>query len=71
MAIKYYPTHPLVLKTANILIEVLLRTKYFEDDERYARIAYECLIKPVDTESIEVFIGNFIYIIDIFLFACF
>jgi hypothetical protein len=45
----YYVDHPMVLKAANRLIDVLIQTEEYEDAERYARITYECLTRPVDT----------------------
>jgi tetratricopeptide (TPR) repeat protein len=53
----YYVDHPLVLTAANCLIGVLILIKEYEDAERYARITYECLTRPVDTESIKVAIA--------------
>jgi hypothetical protein len=50
----YYVDYPLVLKAATFLINVLIQTEEYEDAERYARITYECLTRPVDTESEEV-----------------
>jgi tetratricopeptide (TPR) repeat protein len=50
----YYVDHPLVLKAANYLIEFLIQIEEYEDAERYARITYECLTRPFDTESMDV-----------------
>jgi tetratricopeptide (TPR) repeat protein len=50
----HYPDHPLVLTAANRMIEILITLEEYEDAERYARISYECLTRPTDTESEEV-----------------
>jgi hypothetical protein len=47
----YSPDHPMVLEAGNKLIEHLLSTEEYYDAERFARISYECLTRPVDTES--------------------
>jgi hypothetical protein len=54
MVEKFYPDHPLVLEVANSLIKILIRTEEYFDAERFARICYECLTRPIDTESNEV-----------------
>jgi hypothetical protein len=46
----------MVLQAANYLIGILTLIEEYEVAEPYARIAYQCLTRPVDTESIEV--GN-------------
>lgn len=50
----YNPTHPMVLSAANLLITTLIKLKEYYDAERYARICYECLTRPVDMEDEEV-----------------
>lgn len=50
----YQPDHPKVLAAANQMIQNLIDLKEFGDAERYARISYDCLTRPVDTESIGV-----------------
>lgn len=52
----YYPDHPMVLEAANSLITLLIATNEYYDAERYARISYECLTRPIDTECLEI--GN-------------
>jgi hypothetical protein len=54
VAIAYYPDHPLVLRAANMMINVLIDMKEYESAERFARICYDCLTKPIDIESIDV-----------------
>jgi tetratricopeptide (TPR) repeat protein len=54
MAEAYNPYHPKVLEAANHLIKILIQTEEYYDAERYAIICYECLTRPVDTESDEV-----------------
>lgn len=52
----YYVDHPLVLKAGNSLIDILIQTYEYVLAERYARISYESLTRPIDNESVEV--GN-------------
>jgi hypothetical protein len=47
----FYPDHPIVLRSANKLVEVLISTKEYYDAERYARVCYECLTRPIDLED--------------------
>lgn len=49
----YYPNYPLVLTAANYLIQTLIITVEYKGAERYARICYECLTRPVDNETEE------------------
>lgn len=50
----YDPSHPEVLEAANKLIVMLIKSNEYYDVERYAIVCYECLTRPVDTESEEV-----------------
>jgi tetratricopeptide (TPR) repeat protein len=50
----YNVDHPMILEAADYLIDVHIVTKEYEDAERYARINYKCLTRPVDTESMAV-----------------
>jgi hypothetical protein len=50
----HYLDHPLVLMVANDMIHILIMLEEYVDAERYARISYECLTRPIDTESEEV-----------------
>jgi hypothetical protein len=50
----YFIDHPLVLDAASLLIKNLICTEEYEIAERYARISYEGLTRPVDNESLEV-----------------
>lgn len=50
----YNPTHPLVLHAAHLLITALIDLEEYYDFERYARICYECLTRPIDTDSLSV-----------------
>lgn len=43
-----------LVSAADDMIEVLIKLGEVYDAERYARICYECLTRPVDTESKEV-----------------
>lgn len=40
VALEYNPTHPMVLKSANYLVELLIHMEDYYDAERYARISY-------------------------------
>lgn len=53
-AMQYNSSHELVLDAGEWLVEILLQTHNFYDAERYARISYECLTRPVDNESIQI-----------------
>jgi tetratricopeptide (TPR) repeat protein len=58
MATFHYPDHPIVLKTANFLVQVLIQLKEYTDAERYASVLYECLKgESEDTENEEVAIA--------------
>lgn len=50
----HYPSHPMVLKAANYLIDVLMHLEEYDCAECYARVCYECVTKPIDTESLDV-----------------
>lgn len=54
LAEHYHPSHHKVLQAGNDLINILILLEEYYDAERYARICYECLTKPVDTQSEEV-----------------
>jgi hypothetical protein len=54
MATTYCLDHPLVLKTANLLVKTLIVLKEYYDAQRFASICYEILTRPIDTESDEV-----------------
>jgi hypothetical protein len=54
VAIAYYPDHPQVLRIATLLIDILIQLKEYYDAERYVRILYECITRPIDTESDDV-----------------
>lgn len=45
------PDHHIVLAVAGSLISTLLHMKEYYDTERYAKICYECLTRPVDPEN--------------------
>jgi tetratricopeptide (TPR) repeat protein len=47
----YYTDHPLVLHAANLMIRTITEIGEHKDSERYARISYECLTRPIDNES--------------------
>jgi hypothetical protein len=48
------PNHPLLLKAVSNLIDELIEIKEYHDALRYARMNYEQLTQPVDTESLDV-----------------
>jgi AcrR family transcriptional regulator len=50
----YTVDHPMVLNAASFLINTLIKTDEYETAERYARISYESLTRPIDPESLEV-----------------
>jgi hypothetical protein len=45
------------LGAANYLIQILTQLNEFELAERYARVCYECLTRPIDTGSKQVAIA--------------
>jgi hypothetical protein len=50
----YHPEHPLVLEAAGNLIETLNRLGNYCDEERYARVCYDSLTRPLlNPESVE------------------
>jgi tetratricopeptide (TPR) repeat protein len=46
--------NPMTLEAANLLISCLIELGEFYDAERYSRMCYECLTRPIDTESLDV-----------------
>lgn len=50
----YDPSYPEVLKAADKLIRMLIKSDEYYDAERYAIVCYECLTRPVDTKSKKV-----------------
>lgn len=54
VAVAYNLILPQVLYAGSKLINILIPLEEYEDAERYARICYECLTRPVETESIDV-----------------
>lgn len=54
VAITYWPSRHIVLRVASNLIAFLNITSEYYDAEGYARICYECLTRPVNSESEEI-----------------
>lgn len=50
-AVAYNPSHLIVLKADARLISVLIHLRENYDAERYARICFECLTRPVSKED--------------------
>jgi hypothetical protein len=50
----YSLDNPMALEAADCLNKCLIELGEFYDAERYSRMSYECLTRPIDTESLDV-----------------